>query len=142
MLYFQIPQIIYSSLISSVINIILQKLSISEGQILDMKKEKDKEKAKEKGNSIKINLKLKLIIFLIISSTLILFFWYFISCFCAVYKNTQLILIQDTLISFLTSMIYPFIFKLFPGMLRIPALRAKNRDKKCMYKISKILNLI
>ena len=85
---FQIPQIIYSSLISSVINIILQKLSISEGQILDMKKEKDKEKAKEKGNSIKINLKLKLIIFLIISSTLMLFFLCFISCFCAVYQNT------------------------------------------------------
>ena len=139
---FQIPQIIYSSLISSVINIILQKLSISEEQILDMKKEKDKEKAKEKGNSIKKNLKLKLIIFLIISSTLILVFWYYISCFCAVYQNTQLILIEDTLISFLTSMIYPFIFKLFPGMLRIPALRAKNRDKKYIYKVSKIINMI
>ena len=141
-LILQIPQILYSSLISTIINIILQKLSISEGQILDMKKEKDKEKTKQMANSIKKNLKIKLIIFLVLSSTLILVFWYFISCFCAVYKNTQLILIQDTLISFVTSMIYPFIFKLFHGVLRIPALRAKNRDKKCSYKISKILNLI
>ena len=139
---FQIPQILYSSLISSVINIILQKLSISEGQILDMKKEKDKEKAKKMAYNIRKNLKLKLIIFLVLSSVLILVFWYFISCFCCVYKNTQLILIQDTLISFLTSMIYPFIFKLFPGMFRIPALRAKKRDEKCKYKIGKILNLI
>ena len=139
---FQIPQILYSSFISSVINIILQKLSISEGQILDMKKEKNKEKAKNMANNIRKNLKLKLIIFLVLSSTLILVFWYFISCFCCVYKNTQLILIQDTLISFFASMIYPFIFKLFPGMFRIPALRAKNRDEKCKYKIGKILNLI
>ena len=139
---FQIPQILYSSLISSVINIILQKLSISEGQILDMKKEKDKGKAKIMAKKISKNLKLKLIIFLVLSSILILVFWYYISCFCSVYTNTQLILIQDTLISFLTSMIYPFIFKLFPGMFRIPALRAKNRDKKCLYKIGKILNLI
>ena len=139
---FQIPQIIYSSLISSLINIILQKLSISEEQILDMKKEKDKKKAKKMANNIRKNLKLKLIIFLVLCSVLILVFWYFISCFCSVYTNTQLILIQDTLISFLTSMIYPFIFKLFPGMFRIPALRAKNRDKKCKYKIGQILNLI
>ena len=69
-------------------------------------------------------------------------FSYFISCFCAVYENTQLILIKDTLISFTTSLIYPFGFKLLPGLFRIHALRAKNRNKKCLYKISKLVNLI
>ena len=37
---FQIPQIIYSSLISVVFNIILNKLSLSESQILDLKMKK------------------------------------------------------------------------------------------------------
>ena len=138
---FQLPQIIYSSLITSVLNIILQKLSISEGQILDMKKEKDKEKAKNMANNIKNNLKLKLLIFLAISLILMLFFWYFISCFCAVFTNTQLILIEDTLISFLISMIYPFGLKLLPGFLRIPALRAPNKDQKCKYKVSRLLSV-
>ena len=139
---FQLPQIIYSSLISSVINIILQKLSISENQIFEMKKEKDEEKVKQMANSIKKKLKIKLIIFLVLSSLLMLFFWYFISCFCAAYKNTQDILISDTLISFLTSMIYPFGLELLPGILRIPSLRAPKKDQKYMYKISKILNLL
>ena len=71
-----------------------------------------------------------------------LFFWYFISCFCAAYKNTQIILIEDTLISFITSMIYPLGLKLLPGMVRIPALKAPNKDKKYNYKISRILNLL
>jgi len=107
-----------------------------------MKKEKDLEKCKQKANKIKNTLKLKLIIFLIFSSILMLFFWYFISCFCAAYKNTQIILIEDTLISFITSMIYPLGLKLLPGMVRIPALKAPNKDKKYNYKISRILNLL
>ena len=39
-------------------------------------------------------------------------------------------------------MFYPFGLNLFPGMFRIPALRAKNKDKKCIYKISGIIALI
>ena len=140
--FFHLPQILYSCVISAVINMILRKLAISEGQILDLKKEKEKEKIEQKLKSIKIILKIKLILFLSFSSLLMLFFWYFISCFCAAYKNTQIILIQDTLISFTTSMSYPFGFKFLPGLFRIPALKAPKKDKKCTYKISRILNLL
>ena len=69
-----------------------------------------------------------------------LFFWYFISCFCAVYKNTQIILLKDTGISFATSLVYPFILSFLPGIFRIPALRAKNKNLKFFYKISSIMN--
>ena len=139
---FQIPQILYSSIITTIISIILQKLSISEEEILEMKKEKDLEKSKEKANKILKNLKLKLILFLVFSFILMLLFSYFISCFCAVYVNTQSILIEDTLISFGLSLIYPFGFKLLPRLFRIPALRSKNKNEKCLYKISKLVNLI
>ena len=138
---FQLPQIIYSSLISSVINIILHKLSITESQILEMKKEKDMEKFKEKENKIKKKLRIKLIIFFVLSSVLMLIFWYFISCFCSVYENTQIILIEDTAISFLLSMIYPFGIKLLPGIFRIPALRAPKKNQKYKYKISLLLGM-
>ena len=138
---FQLPQIIYSSLISSVINIILHKLSITESQILEMKKEKDMEKFKEKANKIKKKLKIKLIIFFVLSSVLMLIFWYFISCFCSVYENTQIILIEDTAISFLLSMMYPFGIKLLPGIFRIPALRAPKKNQKYKYKISLLLSM-
>ena len=71
-----------------------------------------------------------------------LFFWLFISCFCAVYINTQLILIYDTLFSFLASMIYPFGLNLIPGIFRIPSLRNPKRNKECLYKISTLLAFI
>ena len=71
-----------------------------------------------------------------------IFFWYFIVCFCAVYKNTQMILIKDTLISFALTMVYPFGLNLLPGMFRIPALRAQKKDKKCLYNVSSIIALI
>ena len=41
---FQIPQITYSSIISTIIDITLKKLTISENQILDIKKDKNKKK--------------------------------------------------------------------------------------------------
>jgi len=139
---FQLPQIFYSSIISAVINMILEKLIITEEQILDMKKEEEREKVKHIAKNIKKCLKIKLIIFFVLTSELMIFFWYFISCFCAVYKNTQLILIEDTLISFFTSMLYPFGLKLLPGMFRIPSLRATKRDQKYIYRISRILSYL
>ena len=39
------------------------------------------------------------------------------------------------------SMIYPFLIYLIPGIFRIPALRAKNKNKETLYKFSKILQL-
>ena len=137
---FQIPQILYSSIISTIIDIIMKKLTISEEQILVMKKEKDKKKFLELANEIKNKLKIKLITFLVLSSTLMLFFWYFISCFCAAFGNTQHLLISDTFISFLTSMIYPFGLKLLPGILRIPSLRSPQKNKKFLYKMSQLLD--
>ena len=70
------------------------------------------------------------------------FFWYFIACFCAVYRNTQFILIKNTLISFSLSMVYPFGLNLLPGFFRIPALRAKKQDKSCLYTIAGMVALI
>ena len=58
------------------------------------------------------------------------------------YKNTQVHLIKDTLICFGLSLIYPLLLYLLPGVFRIMSLRAKNANRECLYKISKILQLI
>ena len=139
-LIYQVPQILYSSIISAIINIILKQLSLSEKNILELKNEKDLKKAIKKSKKISICLKLKIVAFFVFSMLLMLFFWYFISCFCAVYINTQKILIKDTLISFCLSMIYPFGLNLLPGIFRIPALRTKARDLKCLYNSSLLIN--
>ena len=139
---FQIPQILYSSIISGIINMLLKLLSLSERQMLKIKLEKDFLNAQKNSKQINIFLNIKLVLFFILSFILMIFFWYFISCFCAVYKNTQIVLIKDTLISFGISMVYPFVLNLFPGMFRIPALRAPKKDKRCLYITSNIIALI
>ena len=139
---YQLIGILYSTLVSSVINIILRKLSLSENYILELKKSKNSKNAMKKARETNKKIKIQFAIFFIISYLLLFFFWYFTSCFCGVYKNTQYILINDTLISFGLSMIYPFGLNLLPGMFRITALRAKKKDKKCMFQISRLISLI
>ena len=139
---FQIPQILYSTVISAIINIILKTLSLSEKNILEIKLEKDYAKVVENSKKIEKCIIIKFIIFFILSFSFMIFFWYFISCFCAVYTNTQIILIKDTLISFGLSMIYPFGINLIPGIFRIWSLSAEKKDKKCLYKFSNIIALI
>ena len=139
---FQIPQILYSSIISSIINLLLKLLSLSEKNILTIKKQKNLDEAIKKSKDVKMNLMIKFFIFFCFGNLLLLFFWYYISCFCAVYINTQIILIKDTLISFILSMIYPFGLSALPGLLRIPSLKSENKNKKFLYNISKVLCLI
>ena len=139
---YRIPQILFSTIISVVINILLKKLSLTEENILSIKHEKDNQKMMEKSKKIHKGLKIKFIIYLVLSILLMLFFWYFISCFCAVYKNTQIVLIKDTLVSYALSMVYPFGLNLLPGIFRIPALKAEKGDQAYKYKIGQMVALI
>ena len=135
---YQIPQIIYSTIISSLINMIIKYLSLSEKNIIKIKNENNKTN-KNISELLKC-LIIKFIIFFILIYIFLIFFWYYLSCFCAVYHNTQYHLLKDTLISFGLSLIYPFIINLLPGLLRIPSLKKKNREN--IYKISKIIQLV
>ena len=139
---FQIPQILYSSIITSVINMILKNLSLSEKEIIKIKREKSIKDTVIISKRIEKCIKIKFIIFFLFSLLLMLFFWYFISCFCAVYNNTQTILFKDTILSFSLSMLYPFGLNLLPGLARIPSLKAEKKDKKCLYSFSQILALL
>ena len=139
---FQIPQILYSSIISAIINVILKQLSLSDKNIIKIKNEKDYKTALKKSKTSKDCMYIKFIIFFILSILLMSFFWYFISCFCAVFQNTQIILIKDTCLSFGISMIYPFGLNLLPGFFRIPALRAQKKDKINLYNFSLLVALL
>ena len=85
---------------------------------------------------------IKFISFFICSFLLLVLFWYYLGCFCAVYKNSQFALFKNTLISFSFSLLISFLFNLIPGIFRIHALRAHNKDKEFIYKLSKIIQLI
>ena len=133
----QMPQIIYSSLITSILNISLKYLALMERDVLKIRKISKEEYKKKSKKFIKF-IKMKFSIFLGLNIVFLLLFWYYISVFCAVYKNTQVILIKDTLISFCFSFLYPLIIYLIPGILRFIAL--KNENRECLYKVSLIIS--
>ena len=134
---FQIPQILYSTIISIIINLILKKLSLSQKDILSIKQTLETKNDEIIGKKIKKCLKIKSIIFMIIGILFLSLFWYYISCFCNVFVNTQIPLFKDTIISYCLSLIYPFGVNLLPGLFRIPAI--KNKNKKYLYKLSKFI---
>ena len=61
---FQIPQIMYSTIISIIINMILKRLSLSERNILAIKSESNYLFAQNKSKNIRMCIKIKLTIFL------------------------------------------------------------------------------
>ena len=139
---YQLPQILYSSIISYVLDSVLKSLALSEDYILDLKQNKTKKNLKEIHAKLYKKLKILLFLFFIICFLFLLSFWYYVSMFCAIYKNTQIHLIKDTLIGFGTSLLYPFGIYLLPGFFRIPAISNKHNKRKILYTISKIFHMI
>jgi hypothetical protein len=137
----QIPQIIYSTIISEAFDVFLKYLTLSEKEIYKISKEKKLKIARKKVNKLIRKFKIKFFCFFSITFILLSFFWYFITAFCAVYKNTQIILFKDFGSSFLISITYPFALYLIPAALRIIALRRKKEDQKCLYILSNIFPL-
>ena len=136
---YQLPQIIYSSLISIVLNIIVRALALTDNNIIDLINTKFnlEEKKKELINFLFY----KFISFFVLSFCLLLFFWYYISCFCTIYVNTQIHLIKDTLISFGISLIYPLIMYLLSAIFRIISLRERSKNGRNFYDLSHFIQL-
>ena len=139
---YQIPQILYSSVISSTITVILKHLSLSQKSIINIKKLNDINIMVTKFLSLLKSFKYKLILFNVFGLILLAFNWYYITLFCSVYSNTQSHLLTDTLTSFFLSLLYPFGLSLIPGFLRIPALKSEKKDKFFLYRISQLIAFI
>ena len=133
---YNLPKILYSTLISTIIDIFIKMLALSEESILDLKKEKNLKEINYKAAQTQKKLYIKFILFFIISFIFLGVFWFYLGCFCSVYTNTQWHLLKDTIISFLISLIIPFIKYLLPCLIRINSLKD---PRKSLYNFSKML---
>ena len=123
---FFIPQILYSTIISHFIIIIFKIIFSIKNIIFEIPKKnefEDEYKIKKFMKEIKI----KFILFFIICIFLSIIFWYYISCFCAVYKKVQNYLIIYTCISFALFALSPFIIYLFAGLARMESIKNKGK---------------
>jgi len=132
-------RIIISFFISYFICIIIKYFSLSERDILKVKLKYKKEKINNKIEKVKKCLMIRNSCFYILSLILIIFFWYYLSSFCAVYRNSQIFLIINTIISFILSFIYPFFNNLIPTIFRVIAI---NKHSKCLFNINKIIQIL
>ena len=97
---YQIPQIIYSTLISKFIDTFIRFFALSQYNIIEFKRVKvrDKNNFEKRHKKLLRNLIIKFILFFIFAFVIILCSGYYLSCFCGIYMNTQIHLIKDSMI--------------------------------------------
>ena len=139
---YQLPQIAYSTLISTIFDMVLKLLALSEPNIINFKNNKEKNILDKRTIELKKKLHIKFISYFIVGFIFLLLFWYYLSAFCAIYTNTQIHLFKDTLISFGLSLLYPLLIYLLPGLFRKISLSGFNNKRKCLYNFSQILLII
>ena len=140
---YQIPYIISSAIIATVaLRLMLQFLILTDKDVLEVKLQPTKILAVNlKEKKLKC-MKIKFAIFFILNFILLALFWYYLTCFNAVYKNTQIYLIENTFISFGISLFYPFVINIIPAIIRMNSIHAAKKDQMCLYKASQIIQII
>ena len=127
-LEYQLPQIIYSTIISWVLNSLIQLLGLIEDIIISFKNDKyPLHNLNQKYNKLITIIKIKLAFFYILNISILVVYWYYVTCFCGIYRNTQIHLLNDSLYSYIFSLITPFGIYIFPSIFRVLALRRKSK---------------
>ena len=140
---YQFPKILISAVSSTIIlRIILETLVLTDKSILKIKYQKTYILAVDMKNKILKYINIKLAIFFILNFILLVLFWFYLTCICDTYNNTQIYLIENTAISFGISLFYPFIINIIPASLRICSLGGNKNDNSCLYNFSKFMQLL
>ena len=135
----QLLQIILSIIITHVMDLILCFLSMTDRYIYEIK---GLPKERATGSNIFVIIKrmrIRLVAFFVSIFFITLFYWYFVSSFCAVYHNTQKLYLIDCSLSFVLFLIDPFIIYAFITLLRFLSLKKiSNKKIKCLYNLSRV----
>ena len=133
----QIPQIVYSTVAAQIIEVFLCFLSLTDKHYYEIKN-LDNDNRYKLFQILKC-VKRKITFYFIFTFLVFLFYWYAVTCFCAVYENTQSAFIKDSFSSFGLGLLYPFILYLFPSILRNISLKCCKGSLSCLYKFSDII---
>lgn len=129
----EIPKSFYSSLSNLILGIFCSILAKSfpdedELNLSAVKTKVEREKIKQQ---ISDHIRKLHYIFFLISFLFIIFYWYYVSAFCAVYQNSQVGWLIDSIVSFGLSMILPFFIALICVCSRLLSLNIGN--EKLLY---------
>ena len=124
----QILNIFISSILFSFTIILIRFIITCHKKLIKLKNMDVYEEAQKESFAIHKFYIILYIIYYIVGSVLLLFFWYFITSFGAIFQYTQDHCFLNAFISFCFSMIYPFIYLLIPAWFRYLALK-KNYER-------------
>ena len=134
-----IPNTIYSSILASVFLILLKFMALTHNSVRTLRKMNNVDKAEEKSKCILKCIKLRIALYYLLSFIFLIIFGFYVLCFCAVFENTQIELVKSTLISWLISILYPFIICFLTSIVRVLALKLENKH---FYTINKIMQML
>ena len=133
-----VPNIILSSLCSFIASLIVRFICLGERDIAKIITENDIDKRRALAVQAKKKAFIKTYVLYIISAILLGVCWYYISAFCAVFKNSQKNYLINTLVSFIICNLWPGVTCLIPTFMRRKALEGKN---KALYRASQIVSV-
>ena len=131
-----------SSIISSIILVFLKLLCLTHHSIRKIKKEINIKDVEKKSKKILTCVKFRISIYYIFSLIFLLVFGFYVACFCSIFENTQLLLLQSMATSWALSLFYPFIICFFTTIFRICSLNCGKRGISCCYSINKLFQML
>ena len=133
---FMIKPMGFTILICYGVNFLVKFLLKTHSKLVDIKEERlDRKEGFKK-------IICKLIFYFLITLSIMTFGWFYVTCFCGIYRNTQMLLLKCALYSLGITFAYPFLICLIPTSLRIVSLNDETKSKECFYKASFILSFI
>ena len=138
--------ILLSTLIGYVMFIFLGNLNNSTNQIRNLFREEEEKIKNNKKYTVSFqrkkeiicevkrimrNYKIKVIIFYIIEFVCMIFFWYYVTIFCNIYKKTQLSWLLDCAITIIIRIVIDFLLNMILALLYKLSIGLKNN---CLYR--------
>ena len=133
-----VPNIILSSICSFIAGLIVRYVCLNERDISKVLSETHPTDREAMAKKVKKSSNVKLIILYAVSGLLILLCWYYVSAFCAIFKNSQKNYLINFFICFLVCNLWPFVTCWIPTIMRRKALDSSN---ECLYKASQIVSI-
>ena len=133
-----VTNVVLSSLCSIIMAFIVRLVTLNDRDINKILSEKDVSNRNEQIELTKRSLNIRAIIFYSVSTLIVGVCWYYVSAFCAVFKNSQGHYFINTLVAFIVCNLWPFVTSGITTGLRKLSLNKKSAG---LYKFSQIVSL-
>ena len=130
-----IKRIINAYIVSTIINFLINFIIISGNKIRKILIKNNNNKVIMKGEICKLSYKIEksIYIFFIVNYIIMIFSWYYITCFNNVYSNTKIEWIKSSILIIIIMELMPFIYALLIALLRYISIHCKVEK---LYQIS------